>query len=200
MQDDFPRWFTQRKTLDSAFLDRVWPIALGRSPDEDGRQLFLDKMSRGTSRLVVIEDLLTSVEYNLRNAADDVAFCRHLYSLILCRDPHGEDTITGWVDLAAKKGRRATFEAFCTAPEVDFRYSFEDSWDVVENLAGRVMVTFRRFDVRLTFGVQRASRPLVVSMENLHSVKSALDELGFHALSFRIVNHLENPAVAPWPS
>jgi hypothetical protein len=199
VQDDFQRCFSERRNLDSAFLDRVWPVALGRVPDEPGRQLFLGRMAQGTSRLVIIEDLLTSVEYNL-HSHDDATFCRHLYQLVLCRDPHFGDTMGGWLDLAAQKGREATFQAFCTAEEVDLRYNLEDSWDAIDSAAGRMMVTFRRFDARVTFGIQRAPRPLVIHPGNIGRMAELFGEAGFEALSFRLVNHLENPVRVPWPS
>lgn len=199
MQDELSRWLVERRALDSSFLDRVWPIVFGRTPDEEGRLLFLDKMSRGCSRLVVIEDLLTSAEYSL-SKSDDATFCRHLYKLILSRDPHGEDTMTGWLELVEQKGRMATFQAFCTAPEVEHRFNLEDSWDLVETLAGRIMVTFRRFEARITFGVQRSPRPLVITAHNVQRIAGLLDEANFEALSFRLVNHFENPVLAPWQS
>jgi len=182
----------QRKRQNEGFLHRTWEIALKRPLDGEGHRDFISRLDRGTSRLVVVGEVLTSQEYGI-SGKDDTAFARDLYRLILDREPSAGDAVAEWANFASTHGRGAALEAFCTADEVRLRFDREDSCDMIESASGTLLATFRRGEVLLTIGGDRAMSPLKVTQENRATVEAFLNLSGFDALATRIARHLGSP-------
>ncbi len=188
----------QKRSFHELFLERVFDVLLHRRPDPDGKCAFLARLERGTSRLVVIEDILTSAEYRgLRKDAQQ--FVNDLYQVLLRREASSSDGVADWVEFSRVHGRGAAFELFRQSAEAQLKLAPVEAFEEWNIEAGSLRVTFLRNSVQLTLGRETVTQPFEVTGTNWATLRPVLDLLGLSVLSFRIEQHLASPqAAGPW--
>ena len=77
------------------FVDRLFEKALGRLPDESGRQYWVDRIEAGTTRKTVAREVYGSVESRRRRV-------KAIYQRFLGRDPDPEG-LEYWVEVIARR-------------------------------------------------------------------------------------------------
>jgi sugar lactone lactonase YvrE len=114
-------------------VDQYYQTLLGRNADAAGRQNWVQQLLAGTDESQVIVAFLTSPEFTAEHA-DNAAFVRALYQILLNRDPAPAEVASWQQDLQSGLSRAAVGYLFLSSDEADRDAVDED----YQNFLGRM--------------------------------------------------------------